>query len=98
MTAEAISAHARCSVDANIAFLSALLREFPEWAIWLPKQGQWTAVRPPHALIPFPQATLLWVKAASARQLYTDLEWTERQLDAEIRRNTRRNNKVSDTS
>jgi hypothetical protein len=96
MTAEAISAHAPCSADANIAFLSALLREFPEWAIWLPKQGQWTAVRAPHAFIPFPQATLLWVKAASARQLCAELERAERQLDAEINRRSRRPNGTRD--
>lgn len=29
----------------NVRFLVALIRRFPNWAVWLPSQGHWTAVR-----------------------------------------------------
>lgn len=90
MTSTATSQHVRHAIEANITFLGALLRRFPEWAIWMPRQGQWTAVRVRYGFLPYPQAALFWVRAASARQLCAELKQAERQLDAELRERSRR--------
>lgn len=63
----------------NVRFLVALVRRFPQWAIWLPSRGQWTAARAWPGMRPGPQAELVWVQASSARQLCVDIEKGRRQ-------------------
>jgi hypothetical protein len=82
-TTRAATKRVRYSADVNMTFLAALLRRFPEWAIWLPKQGQWTAVRVRPGLRPSPEATLIWVQASSASKLYAELKRAERKLRAQ---------------
>jgi hypothetical protein len=84
------SKHRRHATEANLIFLRALLRRFPEWAIWLPVQGQWTAVRVRYGFLPTTQATLFWVQAGSARQLCNELKQAERQLEIELRERARK--------
>ena len=83
MTSRAATKRERYSADVNSTFLIALLRRFPEWAIWLPKQGQWTAVRAQFGLRPSPDAKLIWVRASSAGKLCAELRRVERQLRIE---------------
>lgn len=61
----------------NVKFLVALIQRFPQWAIWLPNGGKWTAVRAQPGMRPGPQAQLVWVQASSARQLCTEIEKAE---------------------
>lgn len=72
--------HVRYSADVNVTFVATLLRRFPAWAIWLPQQGQRTAVRVRYGLLPSPQATLVWVQASSASKLCAELKRAERKL------------------
>lgn len=67
----------------NLAFLTDLLRQFPSWAIWLPQQGQWTAVRPRQGTQPSKEEALVWVQAPSARKLCEELKRAERRLQSE---------------
>ncbi|SRR6266566_1580124 len=83
-TTKAATKRVRYSADVNTTFLIALLRRFPEWAIWLPKQGQWTAVRAQYGARPTPQTALIWVQASSAGKLCTELRRVERRLRAEV--------------
>ncbi len=76
--------------EANVTFVAALLRRFSCWAIWLPQQGQWTAVRVRYGMRPMPHATLIWVQAASASKLCADLERIERELETEAKKRTRK--------
>src|SRR6266566_4070280 len=82
-TTKAATKRVRYSADVNTTFLIALLRRFPQWAIWLPHQGQWTALRTQHGTGPTAQATLVWVHASSASKLCGELKRVERKLRAE---------------
>jgi hypothetical protein len=77
------------TTDVKLTFLVAALRCFPQWAIWLPQQGQWTAVRTKHGMRPGEQAQLVWVQASSAGQLCRQMQRAERQLQTEARRRAR---------
>jgi len=83
MAATATRERERTSADVNLTFLIAPLRRFPEWAIWLPKQGQWMAVRTQQGIRPTPSATLIWVQASSASKLCDELRRAERRLKRE---------------
>jgi hypothetical protein len=75
--------------DVKLTFLVAALRRFPQWAIWLPQQGHWTAVRTKHGMRPGEQAQLIWVQASSAGQLCKQMQQAERRLQSEARREAR---------
>jgi hypothetical protein len=54
----------------TLALLTALYRDHPRWAIWLPLPGgQWTAVRPAGSRPPSPQMPMLWVHADTSVDL-----------------------------
>jgi hypothetical protein len=47
-----------------------LMRDHPQWAIWLPvRGGDWTAIRPATSRSPAPELPTIWVHAATAREL-----------------------------
>ncbi len=98
MMTRAIRRQVRHATEANITFLGALLRRFPEWAIWMPRQGQWTAVHVRYGFLPYPHAALFWVRAAAARQLCAEVKRAERQPDAELRERSRRPSRIAGPS
>ncbi len=89
MTTTATNKRRRYISDVNMTFLCALLHQFPEWAIWLPRQGRWMAVRPPHDTRPTPNAPLIWVQASSASKLCDELRRAERRIKAQARARAR---------
>jgi hypothetical protein len=52
-----------------VADMVTLYRDFPAWAVWLPVQGTWIAIRPASIRPPNPELPMIWVRARSARQL-----------------------------
>jgi hypothetical protein len=64
----------------KLTFLVTVLRQSPHWAIWLPQQGQWTAVRMRHGTRPVPGEPLVWVQASSAKKLCEEIRKAERRL------------------
>ncbi len=75
----------RVTTDTKLTFLVALLRRFPQWAIWLPQDGQWTAVRVRPGARPQPAVSLVWVQASSARKLCEKIRKAERRLKVQAR-------------
>jgi hypothetical protein len=63
--------------------VTALYRDCPQWAMWLPVRGQWTAVRPASDRLPEPGLPLLWVPAAATAQ---ELRDQMRAINAELAR------------
>jgi hypothetical protein len=62
------------------AQIIGLYLEFPAWAVWLPVQGIWTAVRPASPHQPAPELPMIWVRAASARELADRMRASEQQF------------------
>jgi hypothetical protein len=64
-----------CAVDerdqpeTDLAEVVALHCDFPEWGVWFPVQGTWTAARPANTQPPAPESPMIWVHAQSAQQL-----------------------------
>jgi hypothetical protein len=58
----------------------ALYREFPDWAVWLPTQGVWTAVRPASTRPPAPELPMIWTRANSVSQLADHMRETDQQF------------------
>ena len=47
-----------------------LLRDHPQWAIWLPASGgDWTAIRPASSRPPSPELPTIWIYADTASEL-----------------------------
>jgi hypothetical protein len=47
-----------------------LLRDHPQWAIWLPASGgDWTAIRPASSRPPSPELPTIWIYADTAGEL-----------------------------
>jgi hypothetical protein len=47
-----------------------LMRDHPQWAIWLPASGRdWTAIRPATSRPPAPELPTMWVHAATPSEL-----------------------------
>ena len=47
-----------------------LLRDHPQWAIWLPASGgDWTAIRPASSRPPSPELPTIWIHADTASEL-----------------------------
>ena len=64
-----------------ISQVVVLYREFPAWAVWLPRGGrQWTAVRPASARAPGPDLPMIWVHAATAEELTERMQRADAQL------------------
>jgi len=79
----------RQSADLNLKFLVAVVRRFPQWAVWLPQHGQWVAVRGRDKGLPSAEAELIWVQASSASQLCAEMQQAERRLRVEAMRRAR---------
>src|SRR6266566_3826315 len=79
----------RQSADLNLTFLVAVMRRSPQWAVWLPRHGQWVAVRGRDKGLPSVAAELIWVQASSASQLCAAMQQAERRLRAEAMRRAR---------
>jgi hypothetical protein len=63
-------AQANAGHKAALAEVVILLRDYPQWAIWLPASGgDWTAIRPASSLPPSPELPTIWVRAATASKL-----------------------------
>jgi hypothetical protein len=62
--------------------VTALYRDCPLWAVWLPVRGQWTAVRPASDRLPEPALPLLWASAPTSQGLRDQM----RAIDAELAR------------
>ncbi len=75
----------RSANDTKLTFLVTLLRRFPHWAIWLPQDGQWTAVRMRYGARPHPGTSLVWAQAPSARKLCDEIRKAERKLRVEAK-------------
>jgi hypothetical protein len=60
----------------------ALHQEFPAWAVWLPwRDGRWTAVRPASSRAPGPELPMVWLHAATSRELAEGMRRADAQLD-----------------
>ena len=62
--------------------VTALYRDCPRWAVWLPVRGQWTAVRPASDRLPEPGQPLVWARAPTPENLRDQM----RAIDAELAR------------
>jgi hypothetical protein len=59
-----------------------LQREFPAWAVWLPRRGRsWTAVRPASARAPGADLPMIWVHAVTAAELADRMRDVDAQVD-----------------
>jgi hypothetical protein len=64
-----------------LAELAGLHREFPAWAIWLPRHGYgWTALRPASTRAPEPGLPMVWAQAATAAELAERMRSVDAQL------------------
>lgn len=58
-----------------------LYREFPAWAVWLPRQGgPWAAARPSSERLPVPDLPMIWVHAETSDELADRMRSVEWQL------------------
>lgn len=69
------------AADRLISEVVALYRDFPAWAVWLPVQGVWTAVRSASDRPAGPGLQLLWTRANSARQLAIHMREANQEID-----------------
>jgi hypothetical protein len=59
----------------------ALLRNHPQWAIWLPAgSGEWTAIRPASSRPPSPELPTIWVHADTASELARLMHTADEQI------------------
>ncbi len=65
-----------------VAEVIALRQEFPAWAVWLPwTGGRWTAVRPASSRASGPELLMVWLRAATSRELAEDMRRVDAQLN-----------------
>jgi hypothetical protein len=58
-----------------------LMRDHPQWAIWLPvRGGDWTAIRPATSRPPAPELPTIWIHAGSASELARLMQAGDEQL------------------
>jgi len=68
-------------LQAEVFEATILMRDHPQWAIWLPARGgDWTAVRPASARPPTPELPTIWVHADTARELARIMHAADEQL------------------
>ena len=65
-----------------ITEIITLYREFPAWAVWLPRQGgaPWAAARPASARPPIPDLPMIWVRADTPKELADQMRNVDWQL------------------
>ena len=64
-----------------VADITGLHREFPAWAIWLPRHDNgWTALRPASARAPEPGLPMVWAQAATVAKLAERMRSVDAQL------------------
>jgi hypothetical protein len=61
--------------------ITALYRDCPLWAVWLPTRGQRTAIRPAADRLPGPGLPLLWVGALTVQELRDQMHAIDMELD-----------------
>jgi len=67
--------------EAVLAEATILLRDHPQWAIWLPASGgDWTAIRPASSRPPSPELPTIWVHADTASELARLMRSTDEQV------------------
>jgi hypothetical protein len=67
--------------EAVLAEAIILLRDHPQWAIWLPASGgDWTAIRPASSRLPSPELATIWVHADTASELARLMRSTDEQV------------------
>ena len=72
-----LDAEARSAISQVIV----LHREFPAWAVWLPRGGRpWAAVRPASARAPGPDLPMIWVQAGTTEELAARMRSADAQL------------------
>jgi hypothetical protein len=64
-----------------IAEAIVLMRNHPQWAIWLPASGSdWAAIRPASSRPPAPELPTIWVHAGTARDLARLMQAADEQV------------------
>jgi len=64
-----------------LAVLTALCRDHPRWAVWLPLPGgPWIAVRPAGSRPPSPQMPMLWACADTSVELADRMQRSDESL------------------
>jgi hypothetical protein len=67
--------------EAVLAEAIILLRDHPQWAIWLPASGgDWIAIRPASSRPPTPELPTIWVHADTASELARLMRSTDEQV------------------
>jgi hypothetical protein len=67
--------------EALLAEAIILMRDHPQWAIWLPASGgDWTAIRPASSRPPSPELPTIWVHADTASGLARLMWSTDEQV------------------
>jgi hypothetical protein len=67
--------------EAVLAEAIILLRDHPQWAIWLPaSRRDWTAIRPASSRPPAPELPTIWVHAETASELANLMQAADEQV------------------
>jgi hypothetical protein len=67
--------------EAVLAEAIILLRDHPQWAIWLPASGgNWIAIRPASSRPPTPELPTIWVHADTAGELAELMQAADEQV------------------
>ena len=81
MGAEGVIAPVVLAGEADLAEAVILLRDHPQWAIWLPASGgDWTAIRPASSRPPSPELPTIWVHADTASELAELMQAADEQV------------------
>jgi hypothetical protein len=76
-----ISAGLALAAHRDLAEVVALHCDFPEWGVWFPVQGTWTAARPTSTRPPAQESPMIWVYAESAQQLADQMRVANHEFD-----------------
>jgi hypothetical protein len=67
--------------EAVLAEATILLRDHPQWAIWLPaSRRDWIAIRPASSRPPAPELPTIWVHAETASELANLMKAADEQV------------------
>jgi hypothetical protein len=79
--AEGVEAPVALRGEADLAEAIILLRDHPQWAIWLPaSSGDWIAIRPASSRPPSPELPTIWVHADTASELANLMQAADEQV------------------